>query len=100
MFDVRQPEVGLILGLILSDGDEHPCHGGYRENFYNTDPTLLIEFSQAAKNLGHKVWRRQRLSQLQVPYTELEIKSTLAYLLLKRYDEFVVKAPSQVQLAF
>ena len=96
MFDVRRPEVGLI----LSDGDEYPCHGGYRENFYNTDPRLLIGFSQAAENLGLKAWGRERLSELQVPYSELEVKSTLAYLLLKRYGEFIVEAPSQVQLVF
>lgn len=105
VFDVHTPEVGLIMGLILSDGNERRCcHCGHfhatKEELFNTDAGVLREFEDACRKLGLSVQIRPKLSRLGQEVWRLEVESTLLYLLLKRYDEFIVKAPANVQWAF
>ncbi|PCN49862.1 hypothetical protein B6U99_07515 [Candidatus Geothermarchaeota archaeon ex4572_27] len=99
VFDVHQPEVGLVMGLILSDGSEyqyyHRCTAHAIGELINSDEGLLEMFRGACRKLGlsvytrlkHKCWRAQT-------------SSTLLYLLLKRFDEFIIKAPADVQWTF
>ena len=99
VFNVRLPEVGLVMGLILSDGNEYQrrCRGTLSmcQRFYNADEEVLEEFRGACNTLGLGVGKR-RTKRCQC----LTAYSVLLYLLLKRFDEFIVKAPASVQLAF
>jgi len=100
VFDVHQPEVGFVLGLILSDGHERQryCKGrlcGVELMFYNKDEVLIEEFKEANYKLGISVYQRFEHGVWTVRAT-----STLLYLLLKRYDEFILRAPVDVQLTF
>ncbi|PCN49879.1 hypothetical protein B6U99_07400 [Candidatus Geothermarchaeota archaeon ex4572_27] len=100
VFDVRRPEVGLVIGLILSDGTKrrrryHGKLNSASQTFYNTDEGLIEEFKEACCKLGLATYER-----LCPACQGLEAKSVLLYLLLKRFDEFVIKAPANLQLAF
>ena len=103
-FDVRQPEVGLILGLILSDGSKYQRHrynnwvGDRIQKLYNKDEEVLKEFEDACNKLCLSVLRYPHPSEQQA--WVLNVSSTLLYLLSKRFDEFVVKAPAELQLTF
>ena len=105
VFDVHQPEVGLLLGLILSDGCEyrHYLHNHYygaRQKLFNNDEQLIQEFKQACNKLGIAVHGTLDPPKLGQRCWRLEANSTLLYLLLKRYDVFIIKAPANVQTAF
>ena len=105
VFDVRRPEVGLIMGLILSDGNErqhyrHKHLYDARIEFYNSDEGIIEEFKEACSRLGLSVYERFRLEGLGRGRWDFEVNSMLLLLLLKRYDEFIVKAPTNVQIAF
>ena len=101
VFDVRVPRVGLVIGLILSDGSKYVSYGyrqrlgGARARFFNTNTGILEEFEGACRELGLSTQKG-----LKRGVWWLEISSTLLYLLLKRFDEFIVKAPASVQWAF
>ena len=101
VLDVHQPEVGLIIGLILSDGNgrTYYSHGRIvhaREEFFNNDEELLRMFEGACRRLGLSVYRWQD----ECEHREAQTSSALLYLLLKRFDEFIVKAPADVQWEF
>ena len=105
VFDVRQPEVGLVTGLVLSDGHrrEH-YHNGYFHGavlrFYNTDEGLLEMFKEACRKLGIRVCQQLDQATTGREKWRLEANSALLYLLLKRYDDFMIKAPTNIQWAF
>jgi len=104
-FDVHQPEAGLLLGLILSDGCEYRHYlnnhyYGARQKLFNNDEQLIQEFKKACNKLGIAVHGTLDPPKLGQPCWRLEANSTLLYLLLKRYDEFIIKAPANVQEAF
>jgi len=105
VFDVHQPEVGLIMGLVLSDGNEHRCyHRGRidhtRGELYNSDEALLEMFREVCDKLGLSTYRRRCETGFKLEYWRAETTSTLLYLLLKRFDEFITKAPADVQQEF
>ena len=105
VFDVHQPEVGLLLGLILSDGCEYQryCYNhlyGARERFFNRNEAIIREFKEACSKLGLTVYGSLDPPKLGRQCWRFGINSTLLYLLLKRYDVFIVKAPTNVQRAF
>jgi len=103
VFDTRRPEVGLIMGLVLSDGYKRQRryfdHVGYgRADFYNKDEGVIEEFRESCRRLGlaahgypprpgKRCWR-------------VEVKSTLLHLLLMRFSVFIIRAPTEVQQAF
>ena len=104
---MEQPEVGLIMELILSDGNEHQknqqsCFKEAVEEFYNSDNEVLEEFTNTARKLGLSVYEasRPKAHRRLGECSKLTTSSILSYLLLRRYDEFIVKALIEVQLAF
>lgn len=105
VFDVRCPEVGLVMGMILSDGYRGQCYshgyiGDRRGEFYNKDEGIMEEFREACRRLGLAVNEGLIPPRLGGECQKLTISSTLLYLLLKRYDEFIIRAPAEVQLSF
>lgn len=106
VFDTRQPKVGLIMGLVLSDGHarQYNYHNssprGAKLTFYNKDEGLLEMFKGACHRLGLPVHQGVDQSKLKCEVRRLDVDSTLLYLPLKRYDEFIVRAPADVQWAF
>ncbi len=102
VFDVHLPEVGLIMGLVLSDGYRGECYykghfRGVRVDFFNKDESLLEMFREACRRLNLAVWR---LQCKQPDFGWLKTSSVLLYLLLRRFEDFIVKAPANVQWAF
>ena len=103
VFDVHCSEVGLIMGLVLSDGHrrQHYNRRGLVNNrevsFFNKEKDIIEEFREACSKLGLKVSDR---SNLEGKCPKAETHSTLLYLLVKRYDDFIVKAPTNVQMSF
>jgi len=105
VFDVRRREVGLVMGLILSDGHERRYYNrGHvndrREQFSNRDESILKEFREACHRLKLTIYEELAPTELGGKCWRLKTSSTLLYLLLKRFDEFIVKAPSDVQWHF
>ncbi|PCN50385.1 hypothetical protein B6U99_04780 [Candidatus Geothermarchaeota archaeon ex4572_27] len=96
VFDVRCPEVGLVMGLILSDGTKGRYRSSPMLRFFNKDEELIEEFKGACRKLGLTVFEKPIPSGCQA----LHVKSVLLYLLLRRFDEFIIKAPPDVQWRF
>ena len=84
MFGVHEPGVGLIMGLVLSDGYErqHYCRGYLHTaklSFYNEDESLVRMFKETSHRLG--LWVYQRVDQLVSGQKKwmLEVNSILLY---------------------
>jgi len=105
VFDVRQSEVGLIMGLVLSNGNEHQHHyngrlRGAKLVFYNSDEGILEVFKGTCRKLGLAVCQRLDESESGQEKWRLEGYSTLLYLPLKRFDDLILRVPTNVQAAF
>jgi len=105
VFDVHQPEVGLVMGLILSDGFERKHYRNYRFHgvrleFVNKNEGLLKVFKESCHRLGLSAYRQINYSPTGQEVRKLKVESTLLFLLVRRYDVFIVRAPADEQLAF
>jgi len=105
VFDVRLPEVGLVMGLTLGDGNERRGHHygqlqGARRRFYDADEGLTEEFRRAYSKLGLATYEDLWPPAVGGPCRGLEAKSVPLYLPLRRLGGFMLRAPAKVQLAF
>jgi len=100
VFDVYKPEVGLILSMVLSDGNErfkrHQLE--YKIRFYNTNIDYIEIFKKAFEKLGFSTYirrKRRRRTAFDKGEWRLSVDSALLYLLLKHYDKYVAGAPDE-----
>lgn len=103
VFDVRAPQVGVVLGAVLTDGSEYAhCSQSssvsWRIEFHNKRGPFIAEFIEAARQLDLSVVEKKEPTKYGA--WTLRISSALLYLLLQHFDTFIMKAPADVQYAF
>ena len=95
VFDVYISEVGFILGMVLSDGNERfkrrqlECE----IRFYNTNNDYIKMVKEAFERLELPIYIRKRRKGEWC----LSATSALLYLVLKQYDKYVAEAPDEVR---
>ena len=105
VFDVRRPEVGFIVGALVTDGSEaiKVVRGIIDARslwFYNKSTSFIEDFRAACRVLGLSSTVMEQTSGLGSKLFKVNVSSTLLYLLVKRYDEFIPRTLDDVQLAF
>ena len=105
VFDITKPEIGFILGAIITEGTmcitkqgEHLDH--YLMEFNNQDETFIEEFKKACHELGLATYERLEKSGLGSYKIRVEVKSALLYLLLKHYSQYILNANPEAQRLF